>query len=152
MKLREQTTIRASASEVWPYLVDPVIQAAWNPKVVSIDRAVDGPVQLGESYDMIYRMSGKEKMSRVTVTEMRPEEFIAFEHQMEESGVERSVVEGFHITPVYGGVRLVQTIDISKMKMPLWLRMLIWVITRLGKEKEPSYLVRLKKMIESDRA
>lgn len=151
MKLRVHTTIRASASEVWPYLVDPVLQAAWNPKVVSVDRPADGPVQAGERFLMIYRMSGKEKLSRVEVTGLVPNQSLVFEHHMDEDGKARTAIEAYTLTPTPNGVKLTQSIDLSRMNIPLPIRVLVWLITRLGKPVERPYLDRLKQMIESDR-
>ena len=72
MQLRESTVILADAASVWPFLADPVLQADWNPKLVSIERERSGPVRFGERFEVIYRMSGRENHSRVEVTVARP--------------------------------------------------------------------------------
>lgn len=150
MKLRQHTRIQAPAESVWPYLVDPVIQAAWNPKIISIDRATDGPVRVGETYEMIFRMSRKEHLSRIEVVELVPNELLGFEHRFEDRGKQRRLGETYGLTPSRGGVKLTHTIDVSDLGIPLPLRILIWLITRFGKDTEQPYLERLREMIESD--
>ena len=79
MRIRESIVISADAATVWPFLADPVMQAEWNPKVVSIDRERSGPVRFGERFEMIYRMSGRENHSRVEVTVAQPSERVVRE-------------------------------------------------------------------------
>src|SRR3954462_4138194 len=98
MRLRESTIVAAEASDVWPFLADPVLQADWNPKVVSIDRERSGPVRLGERFEMIYRMSGRENQSRVEVTIAQPAERVAFLHRVKGKFAEQIVEESYEIS------------------------------------------------------
>jgi hypothetical protein len=148
MRLRQSTIISANASAVWPYLADPVLQADWNPKVVSIDRERSGPVRFGERFGMIYRMSGRENQSRVEVTVAQPSECVAFLHRVKWKSAEQIVEESYEISSRGNGVKVVQTINLARAGIPWQFRLLIWFINRFGWNAEQPYLGRLKRLVE----
>lgn len=150
MKLRQSITIAADPAGVWPYLIDPVLQAAWNPKIVSIDRDVDGPVEIGDRFTMLYRMSGKDNLSQVEVTQVVPNERLVFQHRLALDKGEQQAEEIFELTPERNGTALTHTINLSDTGIPLPFRILIWLIMRFGKDVGPKYLETLKQMIESE--
>ena len=148
MRLRQSILISADASAVWPFLADPVLQADWNPKVVSIDRDRPGPVRLGERFEMIYRMSGRDNLSRVEVTVAQPAQRVVFLHRVAGQSAERIVEESYEISPRGNDVKVVQTIDLSRAGIRWPFRLLMWFITRLGRNTEQPYLDRLKRLVE----
>ena len=148
MRFRQSAHIAADASAVWPYLADPLLQAEWNPKVVSIDRERSGPVRFGERFEMIYRMSGRENQSRVEVTVARPSERVAFLHRVAWKSAEQIVEESYEILSRGNGVKVVQTIDLTRAGIPWPFRLLMWFINRFGWNSEPPYLDRLKRLVE----
>jgi len=149
MKLRQSTEIATTASEVWPYLADPLMQAEWNPKIVSIDRKASGLLRTGETFQMIYRMSGKAHMSRVEITEARFVERLVLVHHISRKSTEQRVEESYEITPLENGVRIVQTLDLRQSGIPFPLRLLIGFIHRVGRDTEEPYLERLKQLAET---
>lgn len=150
MQLKQTIAIDAPPESVWLYLADPILQAAWNPKVVSLDRDHDGPVQLGERFEMLYRMSGQDRLSRVEVKAVSEPEQLVFEHTLDWKGKTMTTQESYSIDPLRHGVRVTQTIDLSQAGIPWPIRILIGLIHRFGKAQEAEYLKRLKHMIESD--
>ena len=148
MRIRESTIISADAAAVWPFVADPVMQAEWNPKVVSIGRERSGPVRFGERFEMIYRMSGRENQSRVEVTVARPPERVAFLHRVAGKSGEQIVEESYEISPHGDGVKVVQTIDLTRAGIAWPFRLLIWFINRFGFKTEESYLDRLRRLVE----
>ena len=150
MRLRETVEIVAAPREVWPFIVDPVLQAGWNPKVISVDRATDGPVALGERFQMIYRMSSKDQLSNVEVIELVPDERLTMRHTVSAHGAEHTVTEAYDLRASGDSTRLTQTLDLSQTGLPWPIRLLIGFITRFGKPVNTPYLDRLKAMIESD--
>jgi hypothetical protein len=152
MRLRQSTIISADASAVWPFLADPVMQADWNPKVVSIDRERSGPVRFGERFEMIYRISGRENQSRVEVTVAQPSEHVVFLHRVTWKSAEQVVEESYEISSRGNGVKVVQTIDLTRAGIPWPFRLLIWFINRFGWNTEEPYLDRLKRRVEQPAA
>lgn len=152
MLLKQQTTIHAEPHAVWGYLCDPVLQALWNPKVVSIDRDADGPVYEGERFEMMYRMSSQEQLSRVRVAVFRPDEQLVFEHTTEIGQNTLVVTEAYDLKDVSSGTHLRQTIDMPTTGIPWPFRIVIWLVTRLGKDVQEPTLDTLKRIIEEDTA
>ena len=155
MRLRQSTFISADASAVWPLVADPVLQADWNPKVVSVGRERSGPVRAGERFEMIYRMSGRENESRVEVAVAQPPFRVVFVHRVAGKAGEQVVEESYEISPrASGGVEVVQTIDLTAAGIPWPIRLLIWFINRFGSSRrgEEPYLDRLKRLAEQEPA
>ena len=148
MRLQESTIISANVATVWPHIADPVAQAAWNPKVISVDREKSGPAHFGERFEMIYRMSGRDNRSQVEVRECQPSQRIVFLHRIEQQSRLRIVEEAYDIEPHGDGVKVVQTIDLTRAGIPWLFRPLIWITQRFGHSTEEPYLERLKDLIE----
>src|SRR5260221_358984 len=148
MRLRESTIIAADADAVWPFLADPALQADWNPKVVSVERKRSGPVQFGERFEMIYRMSGRDRHTLVEVMELQIAQRVVYFHRINGKSAERIVEEAYEISPDGDGVRVVQTIDLTRAGIPWLLRLFIGLIHRYGWSAEEPYLERLKHLVE----
>lgn len=148
MRVRQSTLISADASAIWPFLADPVMQAEWNPKVVSIDRKRSGPVRLGERFEMIYRMRGRESQSRVEVTFAQAPQRVVFLYRVAWKSAEQIVEESYEMSPRGSGVNVVQTVDFSRAGIPWPFRLLMWFINRFGWNAEEPYLDRLRRLVE----
>ena len=67
---------------------------------------------------------------------------------MTSGGQEQTAQEAYEISSSRVGVEVVQTIDLSGVKIAWPFRALIWFITRFGKSVEQPYLERLKQAVE----
>ena len=150
MHIKSNTVIQATPEQVWPFLADPIIQAAWNPKIISIERATDSPVKTGETYTMIATMSGRENTSQVEVIDVSEPGQLVFRHHVSNPGREFKVTETFTISPTRKGTRVTHAIDLSQAGIPKILLLLISFLTRLGKSTGLPYLDQLRAMIESE--
>lgn len=150
MKLKERVTINATPDQVWPFVVDPVLQAAWNPKIISIDRPVDGPVQHGDSYNMVTKMSDKESNSEVEVIEVVDNERLVFMYRIEDNQLAQVVTETYELSTAQNGTSIKRVIDLGAAQIPLLIRPLIWLIMTFGKPQGEAQLNKLKRMIESE--
>ena len=153
MKATDQIDINVTPEQLWPFLIDPVLQAAWNPKIISIDRPHAGPASIGETYNMTVRMSNKPpQSSEVHVVDVIEAQRLTFEHRATEAGTGLIVTETFTLTPTGQGTRVEQTVDMSNMPMPWFVRLLVSLVMKFGKRVGDSQLLGLKKMVESDLA
>jgi hypothetical protein len=152
MNLRESIVIAAEAKAVWPFVADPALQGNWNPKIVLVDRNGSGPAQAGEQFEVIYRMTGKEKPSHVKVIASEPPHRIVFRHCLAGTETEQIVMETYELSNCHTGVRLVQTIDLTRSRIPWLFHILIWFINSFGRHMEEPYLERLKQIVEQSTA
>jgi hypothetical protein len=97
---------------------------------------------------MIYRMSGRDRESKVEVTALEPSQRIVFRHQMTWKSRQQFVEEQYQLEPCNPGVRVTQIIDLRRAGIPCPFRVLIWCIARFGSSAEPSYLSRLRDLAE----
>jgi uncharacterized protein YndB with AHSA1/START domain len=148
MKLRDSIVVAANVQKVWPLVADPVLQADWNRKIVSIDRTRSGLAKFGDRFEMIYRMSGRDRESNVEVIALEPSQRIVFRHQMTWKSRQQFVEEEYRLEPCAGGVRVTQIIDLGRAGIPWPFRALIWFIAHFGHSTEPSYLSRLRELAE----
>jgi uncharacterized protein YndB with AHSA1/START domain len=152
MKLTGRVWINAHPSAVWPFVANPVLMSLWNPKIVSVDRASDEPVRLGERFEMIYTMSGKDRESSVEVVECEEPIRVVFRHHWKQDGQAGFADESYTLTQTNGGTRVEQVIDLGGTAIPWFLRGLIWIIATFGKPTGEPYMEKLKKAVEDNRA
>ena len=152
MLIKDQIDIDAPPDQVWPFLIDPVLQAAWNPKIISIDRPHDGPVRPGDTYVMHARLSDKQSTSRVEVVDVITPQKLVYQHHMTEAGSGFVVTETYTLSEKGRGTRVRHTIDLSQTPIPLLLRPVIWLVMKFGKPVGEPQLGGLKQMIESELA
>lgn len=153
MKLREHVRIRASPEAVWPYIANPVLMSAWNPKIVSTDRLSDEPLRLGETFTVIFKMSGKEREAKIEVVACQQPTSLTLRHRTAD-GPEPYTDATYTLT-LKGETTLVEEcIDLSKQGIPWFFRALIWFIKTFGKPSGPGkpYLERLKDLVEGKAA
>ena len=150
MQLKEKVTINASPGQVWPFIADPVLQAAWNTKIVSIDRPVDGPLKLGDRYNMIAKMSGKESTSHAEAIDVLADKRLTIRHHVEDKGAVQVVTETYDLHAHQNSTRVTQIIDLSGTNLPWFVRPLIWLIMTFGKPTSEPQLITLKRLIESE--
>ncbi|MEO0475755.1 MAG: SRPBCC family protein [Planctomycetota bacterium] len=150
MQVNENTLINATPDQVWPFLIDPVLQAAWNPKIISIDRPKDGPVTLGEAYGMTAKLSGEQRTTRVEVVDLIEAQLLMVQHQLTETGTGFLVTETFTLEPNGAETRVEHNIDLSQTPIPGILKPLIKLVMKFAKPPGSQQLGRLKQMIESE--
>jgi uncharacterized protein YndB with AHSA1/START domain len=147
LRIHESIIIAADADAVWPLIADPVRQADWNGRIVSVDRNRSGPAGQGDRFDMIFRMSGRDRKCRVDVIECDRPNRIAFRYSMTFKDIERIMEVSFDITSQPGGVRVDQ-IDQFTKGIPWLARVVMWLVNRFGWQAEEPHLGRLKKLAE----
>ena len=148
MKLKESVRIAAPPSAVWPHVADPLLQSEWNPRLIAIDRHNEGPVRAGESFRMIFRMSGRDRESRVEVSEAFFPERLQLIHRISDQGRERVVTESYALIPAEGGTRVEQLLDFQRAGIPAPLRILLQLIHRFGRHTETPFLENLRSRLE----
>lgn len=149
MKMRETVLIHATPEAIWPYVANPVLMSAWNPKIVSVNRMSEEPVRLGEQYVAIYAMGGKEREARVEVVACEPAGMLTLRHRTADAP--QGHVDVTYILRAKGtGTQVEERIDMGSSGLPWIMRALMWFIQRFGTpagEGKP-YLERLKDAAE----
>ena len=147
--VRSRIEIDAPPDRVWVFVADPVLESAWNPKMVGISREPEGRVGEGERFELEYVMSGRGSRCEAEVLEARAPEKLVYRYHL--LGEKRPLAARvtYTLDDRRGATRLVQTIDLSEMGIPWPLRALIWLITRIGKETGVPYLQELKRQVEA---
>lgn len=151
MRLSESIDIRADASEVWPWVADPVRQADWNAKISSIGRERNGPVSRGERYEMSYRLGTNERLSHVEAIDVDRPRRVAFLHRSEHRGQSQESEEIYELVPRGDVTRVTMTIDLSRTGVPWPFRVIGWIIHRLGTHRGERPLAALKRRVETTR-
>ena len=118
--------------------------------------AVGRPVYVGERFGTTYIMSKKKENrqdSEAEVLRCEPWTTLALRHRVAEQGRDRYVEETFQLSPRVDGAQthVKHTVDFGRAGMPLWMRALMWFITRFGEPQGEGILEPLKRACEVGR-
>ena len=157
MKVHETIDIAAKPEHVWGFIVDPQRMADWHAKLEEVRRDGTGPVFVGERFGATYIMSKKKQNrghSETEVVRCDPWSALVLRHRMPEQGPNRYVEETFQLSPRADGAEthVEQTVNFSRAGMPLWVRALMWFITRFGESQGEGILEPLKRACETGHA
>jgi uncharacterized protein YndB with AHSA1/START domain len=131
MSLVERIVIAVPPERVWPLIADPVLMAGWNRKIVSIERQGSGPVGRGERMEILYRMSGRERILKVEVVEIEPLREMTWRHNFGEDP-KRYALERYALKARGAGTCVEQHLDLRHAGLPWWVRVLMAFLWRFG--------------------
>jgi uncharacterized protein YndB with AHSA1/START domain len=156
-KVHETIDIAAPPAAVWEQLVDPQRMADWHAKLVEVRRTGTGPVRVGERFSTTYIASKKKqnrKEAEAEVLRCEPWTTLSLRHHFQERGRTGHVDETFELQPRAEGreTHILQMVDFGGAGMPLWVRALIWCITRTGERSGEGILEPLKRVCEGEAA
>jgi uncharacterized protein YndB with AHSA1/START domain len=149
MKVYDSIDIAAPPERIWPFIAEPERMAAWNEKLVSVSGMSRGPVRLGDRFDAVYQMSGKQRSATTEVVHCQPPVALTFRHSLADVSADRYVDESYELAMKASGTRVEQCVDFSQAGFPLWARAVIWFISRFGSPRGEGTLEPLKRQVES---
>jgi uncharacterized protein YndB with AHSA1/START domain len=157
MKVYETIDVAAAPEQVWRFIVDPQRMADWHAKLEEVRRSGTGAVYVGERFGATYIMSRKKQNRSDCETEVvRCDSWttLVLRHRLAEQGPNRYVEETFEFSPRADGAEthVEHTVDFGRAGMPLWVRALMWFITRFGEPQGEGILEPLKRACEARRA
>jgi hypothetical protein len=126
--------------------------AEWNPKLLSVERAGAGPLQLGERFGELYRMAGRDRATECEVVELQHPSILVIRHRLAEWSLDRYVLERYRLEQVHGSTRVVQEIDVAQSGISWPMQLLLWILHLTGEPTGTRYLVTLKEIVERERA
>lgn len=150
MRIRERVTIRAAREEVWPLIADPIRVSEWNPKLISVDREVSGPLRLGERFREMFRMSGRDRETECEVIELQHPSTLGIRHHPAEWPEWRYVDERYRLRTVARGTRLAQELDFSHSGIRWVFQAVMWFIHSTGQTVGKPYLESLREIAEQE--
>jgi uncharacterized protein YndB with AHSA1/START domain len=153
MKVHESIDIAAPPQAVWAQIVNPQLMADWHTKLIEVRRTGSGPLCVGERFGTTYIKSRKKQNradAEAEVLRCEPWSTLLLRHHFEEKGRTGHVDETFQLRPRTEGreTRVEQTVDFSGAGLPLWVRALMWCITRTGEPRGEGILEPLKRACE----
>lgn len=143
----------APPQQVWAHVADPQAMADWHVKLMEVRRINRGPLYVGERFGTTYIMSRKkqnQQQSEAEVLRCEPWSTLVLRHHMLEPGRTGSVDETYQLSPRDEGREtfVEHTVDFAEAGMPLWVRTLMWCITRTGTPSGEEVLDPLKRACE----
>lgn len=123
--------------------------AAWNPKVVSVERQSERPLCLAERFAMTSMMSGKTRRACVEVTACEAPSILTFRYEMADGPRAGFVEETFTLKPSGSTTCVRQTITLGSGIIPWFFRPVVWFVHRFGRPVEEPHLSRLRRLVET---
>ncbi|MFM8551683.1 MAG: SRPBCC family protein [Nitrospiraceae bacterium] len=148
MNLRDHVDVGRPPETVWRFLEDPNNLPAWNPNVQRVAPVTWGAPAKGFRYRATYVLRGKANEMEAEIEEFQPPVRLAVclsGGRMPKNAFAREV---YDLTPIPGGTRLVQTIELNNTGIPLVFRLLMWFIQRFGKPTGKTFLATFKELVE----
>jgi uncharacterized protein YndB with AHSA1/START domain len=152
MKVHESIDISAPPEQVWAQIADPQAMADWHAKLIEVRRISRGPLFVGERFGTTYKMNrgSNRNDAEAEVMHCEPPTSLVLRHHFVHDGVARYVDETYELQSQTDGreTRVEQTVDLAHAGFPLWLRSLMWCITRFGESRGEGILEPLKRACE----
>lgn len=148
MKLcvRESTDLAATPEAVWRVLAEPRRRGEWNEKIVRVERRTSGASRLGERYELRYRLAGHEReMEAEVVAHEAPRLLAVREHAPAEP--ERAVILTWLLEPTADGTRITQEVDLTRAPIPLAMKLVMWLVSRIGKPRGATVVETLAELV-----
>src|SRR5690349_7482913 len=83
MRMKEHISIAAPAARIWELIVDPILLACWNNKIVSIDYRTGGHFRVGDRFQMTLRMTDRERSVNTEVMAVEPLKRLTLRHALD---------------------------------------------------------------------
>jgi len=150
MTIQETSSIRRTASEVWPYIVTPEHFREWNPNIASVE-ARDRFVQ-GQIFTTHYLWKQKPMQCRSVVIRLVERECLEIRHSDclgPKIRRDTEVRERITLSEEKGRTVVVRTVKVRNHGIPWIFVGVIWLVTKFGKRVGPD---RLKLMCEGEQS
>lgn len=152
MNLRDHVDVGQSPEAVWRVLEDPSNLPAWNPNVQRVGPITWGAPAKGFRYRATYVLRGNANELDAEIEEFLPPVRLAVRLSGGRMPKDAFAREVYDLTPIPGGTRLVQTIELGNSGIPLVFRMLMWFIQRFGTPTGKTFLATFKELVEAAEA
>ncbi|MDQ8199309.1 SRPBCC family protein [Pelagicoccus enzymogenes] len=132
MKIVAKRDLKASPQELWAIVAQPGNMPAWNPKCV---RASETPTtNAGETFTAVYEMKGQQHEAVGDILRSETNREITFRYNLKDSAGTGTIIETLSFAPKTDSItRVSHSVDFSKSNLPFWVKLLIGLIGRFGR-------------------
>lgn len=150
MHLSESILLDHPPHIIWPLVADPLLQSRWNPKLISLDREASGPVQAGEQYNELVKITRRspDKLVHTHVLVSEPPHLLVLEHILDKPAPIQVTHVSIELKPVGQGTQVTLSTRMDLAGVPWWVRWLIRTIMTLGSRSEPGLLQHLRREVD----
>ena len=134
MKMKESIILNTTVEKLWDLLKDPGNMPLWNPKC--IDVKVDKNIYIGSRFEVTFQMREGAEAGKMDCEVIEFKEYkklvIRYSGEMVKGKIGH-MDEIFIIAPAKNGqLELKRHLDLSKTKLPFFLRIIMWFISTFG--------------------
>ena len=148
LTVHEQTIIEAPAERVWRVLADPARRGEWNEKIVRVEKASRAAPRMGDRYRVRYRLGRHEREMEAEVVACEAPRLLAVrERPAADAEARCAVVLTWRVENVARGTRISQVVDITDAPMPWPVKLLMWVIARIGRPQGATVMETLGELV-----
>lgn len=152
MKLNDEIVIEATSDKVWQYVGSPEMWPLFHAKAGHCKQVSFQADAVGAKYDIEFRLGPKTSATRCEIEDRRIGRLITvkstFPHSSRQTEQTASVYMTYELEDLGRTTKVTEDIDISSVSIPLLLKPLIWFLTKFGKPREETTLMKLKRIIE----
>lgn len=154
MLIREDVITRATPQRAWELLSDPSLHTLWNPRIVDTNVWGSDAPGLGYKYRVTLELSGRRTEFDAEIVEFTsPTRFVArLEERNKGDGknLDRYVIESYDVMTRRAGTYVNHEVRIHHSGVNIFLRMLVWLIMKVGRPTEKTIMRRFAEIAEDD--
>jgi len=151
--LKEKITICASPAAVWEYIGSPELWSLFHCKSAGDSTLVSAQADtVGARYEMMFRLGSHTSLAVCEIVERQTEHLIAVDSTKFEEGDRKKTMTA-RITYTLSGhgdkTKVVEKIEFDSKLIPIYIRPVVWLISRIGKPVGQTTLQGLRRVVET---
>jgi len=149
MRLKESIRIEATPDVVWEYVGSPDVWSLFHAKARDTKLLSSQGGLIGSRYEMQLSLGSRTSLSTGEIIDIQIGRLIRLKSTLESKpGREVSAVITYQLKDLGTRTKVYERIDIKDPQINVFIRALIWLITRLGSPRGETSLMKLKRIIE----
>jgi len=154
MRFKDKITIQARSDQVWEYVGSPEVWPLFHSKCGKCEPVGLQGGRVGALYDMEFRLGARPMPSRCEIVDLRIGRVIQLKSTVATpvKGRHPYALITFELDDLGQTTKVRERVEVYDHGINLFLRGLIWLISRLGKPSGETTLMKLKRAIEPPEA
>ena len=142
--------VKASPASIWKILSDPNLMELWNPKCIQ-SNAGNGPFGVGFVFDALFKFrNSPERTAECMIEEYEPNSLLTIKYSGSAFRRQGYAKETHRLISKRRGTKICQTIDFTQSEIPVFVQLIMKVISSVGHSVNKGPLDGIKELAEDE--
>jgi uncharacterized protein YndB with AHSA1/START domain len=149
MLINDSIVIDAPIDKVWRYIASPDLWNLFNDKIAKCEQISTAGGRIGSVYSMDFRMGTKTTSTHCEITDLQLCKIIQMRSTLSDpSHITTSGTLTYELEDLSFKTKVREKIDVVIPEINIFMRAIIWLISRFGSPAGETNLMKLKRIIE----